>query len=123
MISVIKPRISEIVHSINEFIIESSYNNIIANRVVITGGVSQMDGILDFSSNILEKKARLAKPQNIKALPENMKSPSFSTVCSLINFSIVDYHDINMNLLNKNHNSDNYYVYFKKIKNWFVENF
>ena len=52
-----------------------------------------------------------------------MKSPSFSAVCSLINFSIVDYHDINMNLLNKNHNSDNYYVYLKKIKNWFVENF
>jgi len=123
LISVIKPRISEIVHSINEYIIESSYNNIIANRVVITGGVSQMDGIIDFSSNILEKKARLAKPQNIKALPENMKSPSFSAVCSLINFSIVDYHDINMNLLNKNHNSDNYYIYFKKIKNWFVENF
>ena len=123
LISVIKPRISEIVHSINEYIIESSYNNIIANRVVITGGVSQMDGILDFSSNILEKKARLAKPQNIKALPENMKSPSFSVVCSLIKFSIVDYNDINMNLLNKNHNSDNYYVYFKKIKNWFIENF
>ena len=44
LISVIKPRISEIVHSINEYIIESNYNNIIANRVVITGGVSQMDG-------------------------------------------------------------------------------
>ena len=123
LISVIKPRISEIVHTINECILESSYNNIIANRVVITGGVSQMDGLIEFSSKIFEKKARLAKPQNIKALPENMKSPSFSAVCSLINFSMKDNNDINIHLLNINHNSDNYYVYLKKIKNWFVENF
>ena len=123
LISVIKPRISEIVHTINECILESSYNNIIANRVVITGGVSQMDGLIEFSSKIFEKKARLAKPKNIKALPENMKSPSFSAVCSLINFSMKDNNDINIHLLNINHNSDNYYVYLKKIKNWFVENF
>lgn len=123
LISVIKPRISEIVHTINECILESSYNNIIANRVVITGGVSQMDGLIEFSSKIFEKKARLAKPQNIKALPENMKSPSFSAVCSLINFSMKDNNDINIHLPNINHNSDNYYVYLKKIKNWFVENF
>ena len=123
LISVIKSRISEIVHTVNECILESNYNNIIANRVVITGGVSQMDGLIEFSSKIFEKKARLARPQNIKALPENMKSPSFSAVCSLINFSMKDSNDINIHLPNKNHNSDNYYVNLKKIKNWFVENF
>ena len=123
LISVIKPRIFEIINTINELIQESRYNDIIANRVVITGGVAQMDGLLDFSSNILNKKVRLGKPQNIAALPENMKSPSFSAVCSLLNFSIMENNDINTNLSNKTNKSDNYYVYIQKIKNWFVENF
>lgn len=123
LISVIKPRVFEIVNTLNELIIESSYNNIIANRVVITGGVSQMDGLLDFSSNIFNKKARLAKPQNILGLPENMKSPSFSVVCSLLNFYILENNDININFPKKNNSSDSYYVYLQKIKNWFVENF
>jgi len=123
LISVIKPRIFEIINTINELIQKSRYNDIIANRVVITGGVSQMDGLLDFSSNILNKKARLGKPQNIAALPENMKSPSFSVVCSLLKFSIIENNDINTNFPNKINKSDSYFVYMQKIKNWFVENF
>lgn len=123
LISVIKPRIFEIVNTINELIQASNYNKVIANRVVITGGVSQMDGLLDFSSKIFDKKVRIAKPQNITALPENMKSPSFSVVCSLLNFAVIENNDININFHNKTKNSDSYYVYLQKIKNWFIENF
>ena len=119
----IKPRIYEIVNNINKCIIDSSYNDLISNRVVITGGVSQMDGILDFTSNIFEKKARLTKPKTIKALPENMKSPSFSAISSLINYSLVKNNDIILKLPNKNSNTMSIYAYLQKFKNWIVENF
>jgi cell division protein FtsA len=123
LISVIKPRIYEIVNNINKYIKDSNYNNIISNRVVITGGVSQMDGIIDFASKVFEKKARVAKPRTIKALPENMKSPSFSAVSSLINYSIINNNDIILNLSNKNGKSLSIYAYLQKFKNWVVENF
>ena len=123
LISVIKPRIYEIVNTINEIIIDSKYNNIIANRVVITGGVSQMEGLLDFTSKVFGKKARLAKSKQINALPENMKSPSFSAISSMVRYSITKNNDINVKLSKKNNNSDNIYAYVKKFKSWFIENF
>ena len=123
LISVIKPRIYEIVNTINEIIIESKYNNVIANRVVITGGTSQMEGLLDFTSKVFGKKARLAKSKQINALPENMKSPSFSAITSLVIYSITKTNDISLNLLKKNKNSNNIFAYLQKAKNWFIENF
>ncbi len=123
LISVIKPRIYEIVNTINEIIIESKYNNVIANRVVITGGSSQMEGLLDFTSKVFGKKARLAKSKQINALPENMKSPSFSAITSLVIYSITKTNDISLNLLKKNKNSNNIFAYLQKAKNWFIENF
>ncbi|MFP6778998.1 MAG: cell division protein FtsA [Alphaproteobacteria bacterium] len=123
LISVIKPRIYEIVNTINEIIIESKYNNVIANRVVITGGTSQMEGLLDFTSKVFGKKARLAKSKQINALPENMKSPSFSAISSLVIYSITKTNDISLNLLKKNKNSNNIFAYLQKAKNWFIENF
>ncbi len=123
LISVIKPRIFEIVNTINDIIIDSKYNNIIANRVVITGGASQMEGLLDFTSKVFGKKARLAKSIQINALPENMKSPSFSAISSMVKYSITNNNDINMKLTKKNNNSDSIYAYVQKFKNWFIENF
>ncbi len=123
LISVIKPRIYEIVNTINEIIIESKYNNVIANRVVITGGTSQMEGLLDFTSKVFGKKARLAKSKQINALPENMKSPSFSAISSLVIYSITKTNDISLNLSKKNKNSNNIFAYLQKAKNWFIENF
>ena len=123
LISVIKPRIFEIVNTINDIIIDSKYNNIIANRVVITGGASQMEGLLDFTSKVFGKKARLAKSIQINALPENMKSPSFSAISSMVRYSITKNNDINMKLTKKNNNSDSIYAYVQKFKNWFIENF
>ena len=123
LISVIKPRIFEIVNTINDIIIDSKYNNIIANRVVITGGASQMEGLLDFTSKVFGKKARLAKSIQINALPENMKSPSFSAISSMVRYSITKNNDINMKLIKKNNNSDSIYAYVQKFKNWFIENF
>ena len=123
LISVIKPRIFEIVNTINDIIIDSKYNNIIANRVVITGGASQMEGLLDFTSKVFGKKARLAKSIQINALPENMKSPSFSAISSMVKYSITKNNDINMKLTKKNNNSDSIYAYVQKFKNWFIENF
>ena len=123
LISVIKPRIFEIVNTINDIIIDSKYNNIITNRVVITGGASQMEGLLDFTSKVFGKKARLAKSIQINALPENMKSPSFSAISSMVKYSITKNNDINVKLTKKNNNSDSIYAYMQKFKNWFIENF
>lgn len=123
LISVIKPRVNEIINSIKDQIIESDYSNIITNKIVITGGSSQMDGLIDIASKIIDKKGRLAKATAIKGIPENMRNSSFTTVNSLLNYSIINANDITIQGNKKNITSESFYSYFVKFKRWIFENF
>jgi cell division protein FtsA len=123
LISVIKPRVNEIINTLKEHILESGYNHLIANRVVITGGTSQMDGLIDITSKIIEKRARLGKSNVIKGIPDNMRSSSFSAISSLLTYSIINNNDINAKNNIKSNNSEGLYSYLTKFKNWILENF
>ena len=123
LISVIKPRIIEIISSINSEIENSNYGNAIVNRLIFTGGVSQTDGIIDLINKITGKKAKLARSKNIAGIPENMKGPSFSVINSLLNYSIMDSRDIKINKIPLNIDSKNFFNTFKNFKNWLLENF
>ena len=122
LISVIKPRVIEIINSIKDELVENRYNHLIANRVVITGGSAQMDGLIDITSKILDKKGRLGKSKPIKGIPDNMRSSSFTAINSLLNYSMINNNDITINN-NKSNNSDGLYNYLIKFKNWILENF
>ena len=123
LIAVIKPRVSEIINTLKEHILESGYNHLIANRVVITGGASQMDGVIEITSKIIEKRARLGKSSVIKGIPDNMRSSSFSAINSLLTYSIINNNDISVKNNIKSNNSEGLYNYLIKFKNWILENF
>ena len=123
LIAVIKPRVSEIINTLKEHILESGYNHLIANRVVITGGASQMDGVIEITSKIIEKRARLGKSSVIKGIPDNMRSSSFSAINSLLTYSIINNNDISVKNNIKSNNSEGLYSYSIKFKNWILENF
>ena len=123
LIAVIKPRVSEIINTLKEHILESGYNHLIANRVVITGGASQMDGVIEITSKIIEKRARLGKSSVIKGIPDNMRSSSFSAINSLLTYSIINNNDLSVKNNIKSNNSEGLYSYLIKFKNWILENF
>ena len=106
-----------------EQIIKSSYNHLIANRVVITGGAAQMEGLIDITSKTLEKKARLGKTNIIKGIPDNMRSASFSAINSLLTYSIINNKDIRDKNIQKSSGSEGFYSYLVKFKGWIMENF
>ena len=123
LIAVIKPRVNEIINSIKDQIIKSGYNHLIANRVVITGGAAQMEGLIDITSKTLEKKARLGKANIIKGVPDNMRSSSFTAINSLLTYSMITNNDINSKNITKKNKPEGFYAYILKFKNWIMENF
>jgi cell division protein FtsA len=123
LIAVIKPRVNEIINSIKDQIIKSGYNHLIANRVVITGGAAQMEGLIDITSKTLEKKARLGKANIIKGVPDNMRSSSFTAINSLLTYSMITNNDINSKSITKKNKPEGFYAYILKFKNWIMENF
>ena len=123
LISVIKPRITEIINAINNKITNSRYGNVIVNRIVLTGGVSQTEGLIELISNVTNKKARLARSKIIKGIPENMIGAAFSVINSMLYYSIIENKDIKFNKKTKNFESINIYNSFIKFKKWLLENF
>lgn len=89
LIKIIVPRIEETFELVNAKLTEEGLKDINSHRIVLTGGGSQLSGIREVASMILDKQVRLGRPRNIGNILDIsnypvLQSPSFSTVIGLI---------------------------------------
>lgn len=82
--SIIKPRVEEILELAKSNLEKSGLYSISGNKVVITGGSSQIQGIKEICSFIFSKHSRTAKPVEIQGMPESAKGPAFSTAIGML---------------------------------------
>ena len=82
--SIIKPRVEEILELAKTNLEKSGLYSIAGNKVVITGGSSQLQGMKEVAGHVFRKYVRLASPQDVKGLPESAKGPSFSTAVGML---------------------------------------
>lgn len=81
---IIEPRMTEILTMIRTELIKSEQLDLLAAGIVITGGVSQMPGILDLANEVLNMPVRLASPRDIGGLHDTVDSPIYTTAVGLI---------------------------------------
>lgn len=82
--SIIKPRVEEILELAKNNLEKSGLYSISGNKVVITGGSSQIQGIKEIASFIFGKHSRIAKPLEIQGMPESAKGPAFATAIGML---------------------------------------
>ena len=88
LISIITPRIEETFEMVNKKLKEAGLAHDSSHRVVLTGGASQLSGVVDVAAMVLDKQVRLGKPKNIMNLPDNLYAPSFSTCIGMLLFAV-----------------------------------
>ena len=120
---IIKPRVQEILEKVKEEIIKSGYYKIITNRVIFTGGASQMDGLLNLGADVLEKKSRLGRPKVEMGLPDNMSGSAFSAVNGLLQYVLSKNKDLNPKIISSSRDEVSMIVRFNRFKKWIFENF
>ncbi len=81
---VIEPRVEETLHFINNEIIKSGYANMIGSGLVMTGGASQLDGMIEMGEFLLDVPIRRGLPKGIGGLTSAVQSASFATAVGLI---------------------------------------
>lgn len=81
---VIEPRAEETLHFINNEILKSGYANMIGSGLVVTGGASQLDGLVEMGEFMLDIPIRRGIPKGIGGLTSAVQSPSFATAVGLI---------------------------------------
>jgi cell division protein FtsA len=84
VVRIIKPRVEEILEMVRDRLAASPFSAEPRGRVVLTGGASQLAGIADLASRILQRPVRIGRPLGIAGLPEAAKGPAFAAVAGLL---------------------------------------
>lgn len=85
---IIQPRIEETFEMVNRKLAEAGLKDASSHRVVLTGGASQLAGVREIASVVLDKQVRLGRPKNILNLPDILYGPSFSTSIGMLLFAL-----------------------------------
>ena len=64
----------------------SGFENLIAAGVVLTGGGSRMEGVVDLAEDILHMPVRLGLPHDVTGLQDVVRNPLYSTAVGLLLF-------------------------------------
>ncbi len=124
LISIIAPRVEEMFELVAQKL--SEVKDINSHRIVLTGGGSQLLGIREVASLILDKQVRLGRPRNIGNILDIsnypvLQYPSFSTVIGLLLF-VLNYTERKpTKVISKPLNTEG--GRFTKIMNWLKQNF
>ena len=126
LIKIIVPRIEETFELVNAKLTEEGLKDINSHRIVLTGGGSQLSGIREVASMILDKQVRLGRPRNIGNILDIsnypiLQSPSFSTVIGLILYVFNCKEHKPNKIISKPLNTEG--GRFNRIMNWLKQNF
>src|SRR5262245_2297041 len=83
---IIEARVEEIFQLIREEIRNTSYEDLLASGVVLTGGTSLLPGIADIAEDVLGLPIRFGAPKKIGGLVDVVRSPAYATGVGLVQY-------------------------------------
>ncbi|MCP5074919.1 MAG: cell division protein FtsA [Rhodobacteraceae bacterium] len=83
LIGVMRPRVEEILEEVRTRLDAAGFDHLPGQRIVLTGGGSQIPGLEGLASRILGQQVRLGKPLRIQGLPQAATGPAFSASVGL----------------------------------------
>ncbi|MBN1822958.1 MAG: cell division protein FtsA [Endomicrobiales bacterium] len=91
LVEIIQPRLDQIFVMIDEELKKSNLTDaIIPGGVIITGGGSCLEGIVQAAEQALNTSARIGLPQDIKGPEELVGNPSYATAVALFRSEFID---------------------------------
>jgi cell division protein FtsA len=80
---IIRPRVAQILGLVRERLAQNGASAYAGDKVVLTGGASQLLGCSEFTANELGRPVRLGRPQALTGLPESLVGPQFAALVGL----------------------------------------
>lgn len=85
---VIEPRVEELYSLVQAELRRSGFDDLLSSGVVITGGSSAMQGMVELGEEIFHMPVRLGLPHYVGGLSEVVKTPRFSTGAGLLLYGL-----------------------------------
>ncbi len=81
---IIEPRYEELMLLVQAELRRSGYEDLIAAGMVLTGGSSKVQGLIDLAEEIFHMPVRLGVPQHVSGLTDVVQNPVYSTGVGLL---------------------------------------
>jgi len=116
---VVEPRYEELFTLVQAELRRSGYEDLIAAGIVLTGGSSKMEGVVELAEEIFHMPVRVGVPQLVRGLSDVVKNPIYSTGVGLLIFGQRQSQDAAPGL----HNDTGMRGIWQRMKSWFQGNF
>jgi cell division protein FtsA len=84
---VVEPRYDELFTLVQAELRRSGYEDLVAAGIVLTGGTSKMEGVVELAEEIFHMPVRLGSPQNVSGLSDIVNNPIYSTGVGLLHYA------------------------------------
>ena len=89
LVNIIEARAEEILMMVQQEIKRSGYDAMLPAGVVLTGGGALLPGIRNLAAKILNLPVRIAKPEKMVGLTDQISSPAYATSVGLLNWGVL----------------------------------
>lgn len=84
LVRIVRPRVEEILELVRDRLKAAGFAAHAGRRLVLTGGASQLTGLVELARSTISSGARLGRPLGIHGLPESAKNPAFAASVGLL---------------------------------------
>jgi len=116
---VVEPRYEELLTLIQAELRRSGFEELIAAGIVLTGGSSKIEGLVDLAEEVFHMPVRLGVPQSVMGLVDVVRNPIYATGVGLLLFG-------NQNRVRRAFDADfghGMRGVWERMKSWFQGNF
>ncbi len=115
---VVEPRYDELFTLVQSELRRSGFEDMVAAGIVLTGGTSKMEGVIELAEEIFHMPVRLGSPHNVRGLKDIVSNPIYSTGVGLLLYGIKQQQGSdNARRTDKDESS------WARAKTWFQKNF
>lgn len=116
---VVEPRYEELLTLVHAELRRSGFEDLVAAGVVLTGGSSKMEGVVDLAEEVFHMPVRLGVPQFITGLVDVVRNPIHATGVGLLLFGHQNQQLNNGTIFNESTMGG----IFQKMRHWFQGSF
>ena len=116
---VVEPRYEELLSLVQAELRRSGFEEICVAGIVLTGGSSKMEGVIELAEEIFHMPVRLGVPQHVNGLVDVIRNPIHATGVGLLLFGNKQRSGFTSHELDENSGDS----LWKRMKSWFQGNF
>ena len=117
---VVEPRYDELFTLIQAELRRSGYEDMVPAGIVLTGGTSKMEGVVELAEEIFHMPVRVGSPQGVQGLTDIVRNPIYATGVGLLQYGLQHQEDGSSPSARSVDTRDSF---FAKAKAWIRSNF